>query len=294
MGRIWFEGLKGLKGLKGLNAESCDLFQMLLWGNHIFCVQNHMGEGGGTIGLSFEQGALWAHACAAVQYRNNASYIHQPNARDPLHGVHRDPPGVRRTPGTMRCKSVITRRGSCRGPLPRKAWPTGIHIETIRYLCVVDSRGSPYATLYARCTQGGFWWILDLIHWTPDSWNVSCFYLRVVGSSWILMYARRILCSGSQALVTNGISVKQCLHVWGVKTNPAVCVWVRVFVSVRTTLFYTNTQVRLQGCSSPNPPSAAATPSTPDHGVTTSDQTASMLSIGSGFPTIAAQSLQGP
>ena len=51
-----------------------------------------------------------------------------------------------------------------------------------------------------RCTQGGFWWIRDLIHWTPHAWNVFCFYLRLAGSSWILMYARRILCSGSRAL----------------------------------------------------------------------------------------------
>ena len=39
---------------------------------------------------------------------------------------------------------------SC-GPLPRKAWRTGIHIKTIsRYLRVVDSCGSPYVSLYAR------------------------------------------------------------------------------------------------------------------------------------------------
>ena len=72
------------------------------------------------------------------------------NARDPLHGVHGDPPGVGRTPGSMRRKGVITCCGSCRGPLPCKAQRTGIHIETIGYLHVVDFRGSSYIALYAR------------------------------------------------------------------------------------------------------------------------------------------------
>ena len=105
------------------------------------------------------------------------------NARDPLRGVHGDPPGVRRTPGSMRRKGVITCRGSCHGLLPRKAWHTGIHIKTIRYLCMVDPPGSPYTALYARRI------LVDLGPDPLDAWHVFCFYLRTMaGSSWILMY----------------------------------------------------------------------------------------------------------
>ena len=48
-------------------------------------------------------------------------------------------------------------------------------------VCKEDSRGSPYTVLYARCMQGGFWWILDLIHWTP-----GCF-LFLFTRGWILV-----------------------------------------------------------------------------------------------------------
>ena len=102
------------------------------------------------------------------------------NAHGPLCGVHGDPPGVRRTPGSMRRKGVITRRGSCRGPLSRKAWCTGIHIKTIRYLRVVDSRGSPYATLYARRI------LVDPGPDPLDAWCLECF-LFLFTRGWILV-----------------------------------------------------------------------------------------------------------
>ena len=113
-------------------------------------------------------------------------------------GVHGDPPGVRRTPGSMRRKGIITRRGSCTSPVV-------VHCRAERGVRGSISKRSDIYTWWIlvdprtpRCTQGGFWWILYLIHWTPDAWNVFCFYLRVAGSSWILMYASRILCSGSR------------------------------------------------------------------------------------------------
>ena len=53
------------------------------------------------------------------------------NVRDPLRGVHGDPPGIRRAPGSMRRKGVITRRGSCRGSLlrKRKVYARGILVD---------------------------------------------------------------------------------------------------------------------------------------------------------------------
>ena len=116
-----------------------------------------------------------------------------------------DPPGVRCTPGSMRCKGIITRRRSCLGPLPGKARRTGIHIKTIRYLRVVDSHGRKedsggswtWSTGHLECLVSIYaWWILvDL-----DLYTALYARIHVAGSSWILMYARRILCSASHTL----------------------------------------------------------------------------------------------
>ena len=82
----------------------------------------------------------------------------------------RDPPGVRPTPGSMRHSGVITRRGSCTSAVM-------VHYgQSVAY-------GDPYQNDQIF-TRGGFWWILDLIHWTPDACNV---FLFLFTRGWILM-----------------------------------------------------------------------------------------------------------
>ena len=80
-----------------------------------------------------------------------------------------------------------------RGPLLRKAWRTEIHIKTIRYLRVVDPRGSPYTALYARRI------LVDPGPDPLDAWNVFCFYsiLRALSltSEKLYMEAHRKPCT---------------------------------------------------------------------------------------------------
>ena len=67
------------------------------------------------------------------------------NARDPLRGVHGGPPGVRRTPGSMRRKGVITGGGSCTSPVVVHCRQSAVY-------------GDPYQNDQIL-TRGGFSWI---------------------------------------------------------------------------------------------------------------------------------------
>ena len=69
---------------------------------------------------------------------------------------------------------------SCHGPLPRRAQRMGIHIKTIRYWRMVDSRGSPYAALYARRI------LVDPGRDSLDTWRLECF-LFLFTRGWFLV-----------------------------------------------------------------------------------------------------------
>ena len=87
-------------------------------------------------------------------------------------------------PVVVHCRAKRSVRGSISNQ--------SIHIKTIRYLRVVDSRGPPYTVLYARCTQGGFWflfpftrgWILvDPVQWITGMIRTTTYRLTTNLSS---------------------------------------------------------------------------------------------------------------